>query len=979
MLAKEASLQDVTFVDDRIGWAVGDRGLILRTTDGGATWRRQDAETDALLSGVWFADERVGYVVGGQALPAGRSCGVLLTTTDGGVRWRHVDASATGHLRAVWADPSRKGWALGEAGPMRSSGLWRFDAERGRLHGEGDRDVPGILGASFRADGRGLAVGRDGACIILRRGELTPQRRAVAFGGRLTGVTQITRRQACMVGDDATIFTSDNGGRSWSVAEVAVPAGVRELVDLTDVAFADESHGWAVGPTGPYVLSTRDGGRTWQVKATALPWPLRGIAALDRTTLVGVGQGGLIARSADGGSTWQAVHGGQTGTAVLVLTAASADWPWRLMPILTGRYRCRTSFVSLTDDGFSQASLHAAATASGAIAPRRLTDFPGDVVGEAAVDDSATGNAAASATDRAFAAWSDRLDRDAARSMRNQIIGAVRSLHPMVVIVDGVSAARDPVRAAITRVALEALDRSGRDDVEPEQTRLGLSPYRAERVVCMLDGDRRQWHAGSGSDAVLIEIGSSTERRELLGMTERMASLRALAALGRPIDDRPSRHLLEIVRGEVPTRRKDLGLLSGLQLDSSLRYPVVRSDVARSGSRDDELRSALQTVAGLAEHTGDPTRLVRLAVQALDHPGLSVEAADALYRAARLYEMSGRHRQAEAVWRAFIDRGRDHPAWADVVVTESVRSASAETYMASPVRPEDPLAAVRTALARLDYLCAERPALRHSPPLLFARGHGHRVLGRLGSARRFYGLLAASDAPGWSQAAQAELWLLDSPGARDAACPRRLLTAPQLDAPIDVDGRLDEPPWQHGMTAALEDAGGEPVGAGRRTKIHLAWDAAHLYFGAEVATTHGRSGPPRGQRPRRDWLAPDWPAIELLLDVDRDAADTIRIAVDELGNGLDAHGSDLSWTFPMRPTPLAGSWHYSVMHGAAGWTLEMAVPMKSIFPRAIVPGQVWAIQILRRDPSAEPQWLTAQPGQEPSPQHFALLMFDAVR
>ena len=34
----DAMLHDVTFVDAEYGWAVGDRGVILHTSDGGRTW-----------------------------------------------------------------------------------------------------------------------------------------------------------------------------------------------------------------------------------------------------------------------------------------------------------------------------------------------------------------------------------------------------------------------------------------------------------------------------------------------------------------------------------------------------------------------------------------------------------------------------------------------------------------------------------------------------------------------------------------------------------------------------------------------------------------------------------------------------------------------------------------------------------------------------------------------------------------------------
>lgn len=59
------------------------------------------------------------------------------------------------------------------------------------------------------------------------------------------------------VGEAGRIILSDDNGASWQQADV-VPVSVL----LTDVAFANEHIGWAVGHLG-VVLRTEDGGRTW--------------------------------------------------------------------------------------------------------------------------------------------------------------------------------------------------------------------------------------------------------------------------------------------------------------------------------------------------------------------------------------------------------------------------------------------------------------------------------------------------------------------------------------------------------------------------------------------------------------------------------------------------------------------------------------------------------------------------------------------
>ncbi len=69
-------LYDVCFVDDRNGWAVGDRGVILSTEDGGAHWTSQDSGTNMRLQSLFFIDSSRGWISGQN--------GTMLHTEGGG-------------------------------------------------------------------------------------------------------------------------------------------------------------------------------------------------------------------------------------------------------------------------------------------------------------------------------------------------------------------------------------------------------------------------------------------------------------------------------------------------------------------------------------------------------------------------------------------------------------------------------------------------------------------------------------------------------------------------------------------------------------------------------------------------------------------------------------------------------------------------------------------------------------------------------
>jgi photosystem II stability/assembly factor-like uncharacterized protein len=91
-------LFSVALVDANTAVAVGQQGVILHTRDGGATWARRESGTPLELRGVAFADASRGLV-------AGRA-GLILSTNDGGLTWRRELTRTTHDLRTVIFDSS---------------------------------------------------------------------------------------------------------------------------------------------------------------------------------------------------------------------------------------------------------------------------------------------------------------------------------------------------------------------------------------------------------------------------------------------------------------------------------------------------------------------------------------------------------------------------------------------------------------------------------------------------------------------------------------------------------------------------------------------------------------------------------------------------------------------------------------------------------------------------------------------------------
>ena len=88
------------------GWAVGEMGTIVKTTDGGTTWTQQKSGTTSNLSSVVFIDTNTGWV----------TCpGIerILKTTDGGATWTAQSSGSTKDFYSVAFADASTGWVVG--------------------------------------------------------------------------------------------------------------------------------------------------------------------------------------------------------------------------------------------------------------------------------------------------------------------------------------------------------------------------------------------------------------------------------------------------------------------------------------------------------------------------------------------------------------------------------------------------------------------------------------------------------------------------------------------------------------------------------------------------------------------------------------------------------------------------------------------------------------------------------------------------
>jgi photosystem II stability/assembly factor-like uncharacterized protein len=119
------NLNGCFFVNKNIGWAVGDNGTIVCTTNGGNTWTIQSSGVSSDLFGAYFLDSLQGYCVG--------RCYTILFTSNGGATWRILDQDPSSFctnnpyahdLRTIIMEDTTTGTIGGVVGGIYTTNNW---------------------------------------------------------------------------------------------------------------------------------------------------------------------------------------------------------------------------------------------------------------------------------------------------------------------------------------------------------------------------------------------------------------------------------------------------------------------------------------------------------------------------------------------------------------------------------------------------------------------------------------------------------------------------------------------------------------------------------------------------------------------------------------------------------------------------------------------------------------------------------------
>ena len=232
---------------DGLAVAVGERGHVLLSGDGGKTWIQAEAPTRALLTGVWLHDARLGWAVGHDE--------TILRTRDGGKTWQ-------------------------------------------RIRHAPEAEKP-LLDVWFRDEKRGFAIGAYGLLLTTADGGDTWETRTVVEGNdtHLNAIAE-AGGSLYLAGEAGSLYRSDDGGDSWQALESPYQGSFFGLLPLSDgglLAFGLRGH----------VFRSEDRGKTWISVPSGTEATLTTGRELGGGKVALAGMAGVLLWSEDGGRTFR--------------------------------------------------------------------------------------------------------------------------------------------------------------------------------------------------------------------------------------------------------------------------------------------------------------------------------------------------------------------------------------------------------------------------------------------------------------------------------------------------------------------------------------------------------------------------------------------------------------------------------------------------------------------------------------------------
>lgn len=259
------------------GWISGHNGLVLRTTDGGMTWRGSTTPVTAQLEDIVFVSEQVGFCSGMAKQEEPYSTGGVFKTTDGGATWADITPTTINNGQTMrfpvfgcHFTTEREGVAVGGGCGAPQLFYRTHDGGKSWIIAWAQEPMSGVSHAIPSADGDWYASSsgyvwksNDGVqwSKFATTGEKYWQEGFAQQGNTFLTATSGMECHGGAV-ERGDIRISNDGGKTWNTTPVPQ--------QMFGTFLLNEQEGWSCGRNAA-LYYTPDAGATWVTRNSGIP------------------------------------------------------------------------------------------------------------------------------------------------------------------------------------------------------------------------------------------------------------------------------------------------------------------------------------------------------------------------------------------------------------------------------------------------------------------------------------------------------------------------------------------------------------------------------------------------------------------------------------------------------------------------------------------------------------------------------------
>lgn len=247
------NLYSVDFADNNTGYACGNYGTLLKSTNAGQSWYQLNSGTGKRLHSVDFVNAGIGFI-GGTNL-------MLKKTTDGGQSWNNIQLPTQGQWDSLYTIMDinmvnqNAGYVVGFF--QLECKIWKTTNGGNSWNILGTGGANYLMNLYFLNENFGFAYGGPTYSEVVRTTDggaswqQVSQESYIAYS--MCFIDSLKGVYGCA---DGRIYKTSDGGLTWTFA--LCPSSL----DITSIYFINSTTGFGFG-TGSVYVKTTDGGNTW--------------------------------------------------------------------------------------------------------------------------------------------------------------------------------------------------------------------------------------------------------------------------------------------------------------------------------------------------------------------------------------------------------------------------------------------------------------------------------------------------------------------------------------------------------------------------------------------------------------------------------------------------------------------------------------------------------------------------------------------